>query len=97
MYISVATRPKLEGKSNVVCFFPQDGKMMFEQEVYNNFSMSLSKPYFITFAGDVSCPLLLHLSSNKQREKVRKPNLLIPSYNTYIWNLKTVVYCCTAK
>ena len=38
-----------------VCLFvPQDGKMMFEQELYNNFSLCLSRPYFITFAGDVS-------------------------------------------
>jgi len=29
--------------------------MMFEQELYNNFSMHLPKPYFMTFAGDVSC------------------------------------------
>lgn len=33
---------------------PQDGKMMFEQELYNNFSVYLPKSYFITFAGDVS-------------------------------------------
>lgn len=28
--------------------------MTFEQELYNNFSIYLSKPYFLTFAGDVS-------------------------------------------
>lgn len=28
--------------------------MTFEQELYNNFSLYLSKPYFMTFAGDVS-------------------------------------------
>lgn len=45
-------------------FFLQDGKMMFEQELYNNFIIYLPKPYFITFAGDVSCPLcsLSHFS-----------------------------------
>lgn len=30
--------------------------MMFEQELYNNFSIYLPRPYFITFAGDVSFP-----------------------------------------
>lgn len=28
--------------------------MTFEQELYNNFSLYLSKPYFMTFPGDVS-------------------------------------------
>lgn len=37
--------------------FPQEGKVMFEQELYNNFSIYLPRPYFITFAGDVSFPL----------------------------------------
>lgn len=32
--------------------------MMFEQELYNNFNISLPKSYFITFAGDVSFPFL---------------------------------------
>lgn len=42
---------------------PQDGKVMYEQELYNNFSISGPKPYFITFAGDVSFfPQQLHLS-----------------------------------
>lgn len=36
------------------CFFPQGGKMTFEQELYNNISIYLPRPYFITFAGDVS-------------------------------------------
>lgn len=27
---------------------------MFEQELYHNFSTYLPKPYFVTFAGDVS-------------------------------------------
>lgn len=45
----------------LTCFlvFPQEGKKMFEQELYNNFSIYLPKPYFITFAGDVSS-LFLH-------------------------------------
>lgn len=28
--------------------------MAFEQELYHNFSVYLSRPYFMTFAGDVS-------------------------------------------
>ncbi|XP_037551867.1 WASP like actin nucleation promoting factor b isoform X2 [Nematolebias whitei] len=32
----------------------KDGKIMFEQELYNNFSINLPRPYFITFAGDSS-------------------------------------------
>lgn len=32
--------------------------MMFEQELYSNFSTYLPRPYFMTFAGDVS--LLSH-------------------------------------
>lgn len=31
---------------------------MFEQELYNNFSTYLPKPYFVTFAGDVSSSFL---------------------------------------
>lgn len=38
----------------------QEGKTMFEQELYHNFSISSSRSYFISFAGDVSvqrvCP-----------------------------------------
>lgn len=34
--------------------FLQDGKTKFEQELYNNFAVTNSRPYFITFAGDVS-------------------------------------------
>lgn len=33
--------------------------MMFEQELYHNFFISNSRPYFITFAGDVSVCFLL--------------------------------------
>ncbi|CAB1419005.1 unnamed protein product [Pleuronectes platessa] len=31
----------------------KDGKILFEQELYNNFSVNTPKPYFITFAGDL--------------------------------------------
>lgn len=32
----------------------QEGKSMFEQELYHSFSISSSRSYFISFAGDVS-------------------------------------------
>ncbi|KAJ3612311.1 hypothetical protein NHX12_020587 [Muraenolepis orangiensis] len=32
----------------------KEGKMTFEQELYNNFNINTSKPYFITFPGDNS-------------------------------------------
>lgn len=38
--------------SLLICF--QEGKTMFEQELYHSFSISSSRPYFISFAGDVS-------------------------------------------
>jgi hypothetical protein len=39
----------------IVSFFrPQEAKMTFEQELYNNFTFNTSKSYFITFPGDVS-------------------------------------------
>ncbi|XP_016371937.1 neural Wiskott-Aldrich syndrome protein-like [Sinocyclocheilus rhinocerous] len=36
----------------------KDGKQLFDQELYNNFSINYSRPYFITFAGDVSTQIL---------------------------------------
>jgi len=38
--------------------FRQEGKVLFDQELYNNFSINSSRPYFITFAGDVSAQIL---------------------------------------
>lgn len=32
----------------------QEGRTMFEQELYHSFSISSSRSYFISFAGDVS-------------------------------------------
>lgn len=46
-----------------ILVFPQEGKVVFEQELYNNFSTYLPKPYFITFAGDVSSPFCTFSSS----------------------------------
>ncbi|XP_028277409.1 neural Wiskott-Aldrich syndrome protein-like isoform X2 [Parambassis ranga] len=48
----------------------RDGKMMFEQEFYNNFSMNLSKPYFITFAGD-TCQVGLNFASEEETKRFR--------------------------
>lgn len=38
------------------CFWVclQAGKTLFEQELYHSFSISSSRSYFISFAGDVS-------------------------------------------
>lgn len=38
--------------------FRQEGKILFDQELYNSFSINSSRPYFITFAGDVSAHIL---------------------------------------
>lgn len=40
-----------------LCLFSQEGKTMFEQELYHNFSISSSRSYFISFTGDVSVQL----------------------------------------
>lgn len=53
----------LNFKENLLwCFFLclmvlQEGKTMYEQELYHNFSISSSRSYFISFAGDVSVQL----------------------------------------
>uniref|UniRef100_A0A3Q2TJX5 WASP like actin nucleation promoting factor n=1 Tax=Fundulus heteroclitus TaxID=8078 RepID=A0A3Q2TJX5_FUNHE len=43
----------------------REGKMMFEQELYNNFSGNQPKPYFITFAGD-SCQVGLNFTNSEE-------------------------------
>uniref|UniRef100_A0A1A7YGM9 Wiskott-Aldrich syndrome-like b n=1 Tax=Iconisemion striatum TaxID=60296 RepID=A0A1A7YGM9_9TELE len=43
----------------------KDGRKMFEQELYNNFSSNLYRPYFITFAGD-TCQVGLNFSSEDE-------------------------------
>ncbi|KAF1372395.1 hypothetical protein PFLUV_G00264940 [Perca fluviatilis] len=48
----------------------KDGKMMFEQELYNNFSIYLPKPYFITFAGD-TCQVGLNFASEEETKRFR--------------------------
>ncbi|XP_040002955.1 WASP like actin nucleation promoting factor b isoform X2 [Xiphias gladius] len=46
----------------------RDGKMMFEQELYNNFSVYLPKSYFITFAGD-TCQVGLNFASEEETKR----------------------------
>ncbi|XP_022071340.2 WASP like actin nucleation promoting factor b isoform X2 [Acanthochromis polyacanthus] len=48
----------------------RDGKMMFEQELYNNFSTMLPKPYFMTFAGD-TCQVGLNFASEEETKRFR--------------------------
>ncbi|XP_031721413.1 LOW QUALITY PROTEIN: neural Wiskott-Aldrich syndrome protein-like [Anarrhichthys ocellatus] len=46
----------------------KDGKMMFEQELYNNFTSYVPKPYFITFAGD-TCQVGLNFASEEETKR----------------------------
>ncbi|XP_058481213.1 WASP like actin nucleation promoting factor b isoform X2 [Solea solea] len=46
----------------------RDGKMTFEQELYNNFSIYVPKPYFITFAGD-TCQVGLSFASEEETKR----------------------------
>ncbi|XP_061570082.1 WASP like actin nucleation promoting factor b isoform X3 [Cololabis saira] len=48
----------------------RDGKMMFEQELYNNFNVHLPKPYFITFPGD-ACQVGLNFASEEETKRFR--------------------------
>uniref|UniRef100_A0A3P9BPE9 WASP like actin nucleation promoting factor n=1 Tax=Maylandia zebra TaxID=106582 RepID=A0A3P9BPE9_9CICH len=48
----------------------RDGKVMYEQELYNNFSISVPKPYFITFAGD-TCQVGLNFSNEDECKRFR--------------------------
>lgn len=48
----------------------RDGKMMFEQELYNNFSIYLPKAYFMTFAGD-TCQVGLNFASEEETKRFR--------------------------
>ncbi|MED6275362.1 hypothetical protein CHARACLAT_025802 [Characodon lateralis] len=47
-----------------------EGKTMFEQELYHNFSISSPRPYFITFAGD-SCQVGLNFASEEEAKRFR--------------------------
>ncbi|KAI4872134.1 hypothetical protein NFI96_031085, partial [Prochilodus magdalenae] len=48
----------------------KDGKTRFEQELYNNFTSSSSRPYFIAFAGD-SCQIGLNFASEEEAKRFR--------------------------
>ncbi|KAM4553093.1 WASP like actin nucleation promoting factor a isoform 2-T2 [Fundulus diaphanus] len=48
----------------------KEGKTMFEQELYHNFSISSPRPYFITFAGD-SCQIGLNFASEEEAKRFR--------------------------
>ncbi|XP_044041432.1 LOW QUALITY PROTEIN: WASP like actin nucleation promoting factor b [Siniperca chuatsi] len=48
----------------------KDGKITFEQELYNNFSIYLPRPYFITFAGD-TCQVGLNFASEEETKRFR--------------------------
>uniref|UniRef100_A0A3B4BM45 WH1 domain-containing protein n=1 Tax=Periophthalmus magnuspinnatus TaxID=409849 RepID=A0A3B4BM45_9GOBI len=49
----------------------RDGKMMFEQELYNNFNLSSSRPYFITFTGD-TCQVGLNFANEEEAKQFRR-------------------------
>ncbi|XP_034434169.1 WASP like actin nucleation promoting factor b isoform X1 [Hippoglossus hippoglossus] len=46
----------------------KDGKILFEQELYNNISIYTPKPYFITFAGD-TCQVGLNFASDDEAKR----------------------------
>ncbi|GLD63072.1 neural Wiskott-Aldrich syndrome protein-like isoform X3, partial [Lates japonicus] len=46
----------------------REGKMMFEQELYNNFMMNFPKHYYITFPGD-TCQVGLNFASEEEAKR----------------------------
>ncbi|KAM9807591.1 WASP like actin nucleation promoting factor a [Neosynchiropus ocellatus] len=48
----------------------KEGKTMFEQELYHNFSISCSRSYFMTFAGDTS-QIGLNFASEEEAKRFR--------------------------
>ncbi|XP_077399872.1 actin nucleation-promoting factor WASL-like isoform X2 [Vanacampus margaritifer] len=48
----------------------KDGKILFEQELYNNFNVNPSRSYFITFAGD-SSQVGLNFASEEEAKRFR--------------------------
>ncbi|XP_068595455.1 WASP like actin nucleation promoting factor a [Brachionichthys hirsutus] len=48
----------------------KDGKTMFEQELYHNFSISSSRSYFMSFAGD-TCQIGLNFASEEEARRFR--------------------------
>ncbi|KAG5845932.1 hypothetical protein ANANG_G00144420 [Anguilla anguilla] len=50
-------------------FDVKEGKTLFEQELYTNFSMNSSRPYFISFAGD-TCQVGLNFASEEEAHQL---------------------------
>nr|XP_061809661.1 actin nucleation-promoting factor WASL-like [Nerophis lumbriciformis] len=48
----------------------KDGKMQFEQELYNNFNINPCRAFFITFAGD-TCQVGLNFASEEEAKRFR--------------------------
>uniref|UniRef100_A0A1A8L3J3 Wiskott-Aldrich syndrome-like a n=1 Tax=Nothobranchius pienaari TaxID=704102 RepID=A0A1A8L3J3_9TELE len=48
----------------------KEGKTMFEQELYHSFIISSSRPYFISFAGDI-CQIGLNFASEEEAKRFR--------------------------
>ncbi|KAL4659400.1 neural Wiskott-Aldrich syndrome protein-like [Arapaima gigas] len=48
----------------------RDGKMTFEQELYNNFMVNSPRPYFLSFAGD-SCQVGMNFASEEEARRFR--------------------------
>ncbi|XP_034444208.1 WASP like actin nucleation promoting factor a isoform X2 [Hippoglossus hippoglossus] len=48
----------------------KEGKTMFEQELYHSFSISSSRSYFISFAGD-TCQIGLNFASEEEAKRFR--------------------------
>ncbi|XP_028305398.1 neural Wiskott-Aldrich syndrome protein-like isoform X4 [Gouania willdenowi] len=48
----------------------KDGRMVFEQELYNNFTVQLPKMYFMTFAGD-TCQVGFNFASEEEAKRFR--------------------------
>ncbi|KPP70733.1 hypothetical protein Z043_110415 [Scleropages formosus] len=48
----------------------KEGKLLFEQELYNNFSINYSRSYFISFAGD-NCQVGLNFASEEEAKRFR--------------------------
>uniref|UniRef100_A0A8C2PZ10 WASP like actin nucleation promoting factor b n=2 Tax=Cyprinus carpio TaxID=7962 RepID=A0A8C2PZ10_CYPCA len=51
-------------------FDMKEGKQLFGQELYNNFSINFSRPYFITFAGD-TCQIGLNFASEEEARRFK--------------------------
>ncbi|XP_048124475.1 WASP like actin nucleation promoting factor b isoform X2 [Alosa alosa] len=48
----------------------KEGKTLFEQELYNNFAVTPSRTYFLTFAGD-TCQIGLNFASEEEAKRFR--------------------------